>query len=74
METERQWYTVELRIDRYGRTTVILPNDLSPTQIRQINADLREDHRPTYDDGIVLDGLVPDINYCTTPLILDRPS
>jgi hypothetical protein len=70
MDIDDQWYTFTERIDSQGRRTVIFPDNLTPAQIERIKSDSKRTCKPIYEYGIVLDGLVPDINYCTTPLIL----
>jgi hypothetical protein len=73
MNADRRWFMVRLRIDRYHRTATIIPNNLPPEEVQYIEEAINsEDHVQEDDNGPVnLDALVPDIDYCTTPLSLD---
>jgi hypothetical protein len=73
MDIDCHWSMVELRIDRYGRVTVVTP-DKTSHEVQYIRNTTRSERcvQDCYDASIILDGLVPDIDYCTTPLILDN--
>jgi hypothetical protein len=75
MNFDRRWFMVELRIDRYHRTATIIPDNLLPEDVQYIEEAINsEDYaQESNDEPINLDTLVPDINYCTTPLSLDDP-
>jgi hypothetical protein len=74
MNTDRRWFMVEQRIDRYGRAATIIPDNLPPEEVRYIEVAINSDDVQEHDDGpINLDALVPDIDYCTSPLSLDTP-
>jgi hypothetical protein len=75
MDTDRRWFMVKLNIDKYGRVTTIIPDNLSPEEVQYIEEAINsEDNIQEHNDGpINLDALVPDIYYCTTPLSLDTP-
>jgi hypothetical protein len=73
MDTERRWFMVEQRIDRYGRAVIIIPDNLPPEEVQYIEEAMNTKYyvQERNDGPINLDALVPDIDYCTTPLILN---
>jgi hypothetical protein len=73
MVIERRWFMIEIRIDRYGRATIIIPGNLSPHMVQYIRNAIESARyiREHNHESIDLTGLVPDINYITTPLILN---
>jgi hypothetical protein len=73
MDADRHWFVVKRRIDRYGRVTIVIPGNLPPHEIQYIKETIESAiHAQEYShEPINLDGLLPDITYITTPLILD---
>jgi hypothetical protein len=72
MDTERRWFMVKLLIARH-EVTIVIPGNLPPYEIQYIKETIESAiHAQEYShEPINLDGLLPDINYITTPLILD---
>jgi hypothetical protein len=70
MDAERHWFMIKRRIDLHGRVTIVIPGNLPPHEIQYIRDTIESARYAQGNHELVdLDGLVPDINYITTPLI-----
>jgi hypothetical protein len=72
MNVNHHWFTVKQLIDRHGRVTTIIPDNLSPHEAQHI-MDIIESTRyvqESFTDSL-LSILVPEVDYNPTPLILN---
>jgi hypothetical protein len=73
MDTDSR-FMVKLLIDRHHRAATIIPDNLPPEEVQYIEEAINSENpvQEGDDESADLDGLVPDMDYCTTPLSIDN--